>query len=260
MLQCLAVESVAFGFEDSLHDIAVPVLHQFAVQTDPEGLVRRVAVGGIPCFRFRLGDTLIVVAGRVEHQILAGILAHFLGHDRRVEHHRQNGFIVLHSGFPACLHKPLLAELRQELVLGIMMMDAIGEPDTFEIPLESLPLGRLTSGFRLPAIKSFQSSSDTEVVRAILIIEDVASPEGCLAQIIHQSLLLHRQALKIRHAVTQYRQIVESVHHILKILFGLRLRLCRFAAAAHQRCQSNKKENDFFHIFRIAPKRFLLTL
>ena len=174
MLQRLAVETAYFI--DALLYLACFILDQFGVQTDPERLGTVVLVRSIPCLSFGLRYPLaIVVAGGVEHQVHAVLCCRALGHDGRVEHDGQNSRVVGHARFLAGSHEPLLAELRQELVFAVMVVNTIGEPDALEITLEGGELVRILI-IRIVHIQVLQRTTDTEIVASVLVKEDVTTP------------------------------------------------------------------------------------
>ena len=139
MLQCLTVETTYFV--GALHDLTLLVLYELGVETDPQRFGTIVLMRRIPCFGFGLGHTLtVIVSGRVGHEIDTVLCRHTFGHDSRIEHNRQDGFVVLDTGFLAGFNEPCLVKLRQELIFRIVMVNTVGEPDTFEIFLKERPL------------------------------------------------------------------------------------------------------------------------
>ena len=167
MLQCLAVQTAYLI--DALFDLAVLVLDELGVQTDPQGFGRVVFVGSVPCFGLSLGDAVaVVVACRTSHQIDTVLGGCTLGHHSRIKHHRQDSGIVLDARFLTCRFKPSLVEFGQELILRIVVVDAVGEPDTLEITLESRELFCVFV-VRIIEVQGLECPTDTEVITAVLV-------------------------------------------------------------------------------------------
>ena len=142
MLEGFGIEPA--DFIDALLDLAVVVLHELGVQTDPLGFGAVVFMQGVPFLRLRLGHTLaVVVAGGAENEIHTVLRGRALGHDSRVEHHRDDLLVIGDTGFCTGVDEPLLGELRQELILGIMVVNTVGEPDAFEVAFEGGELVRV---------------------------------------------------------------------------------------------------------------------
>ena len=98
----------------------------------------------VPFLRLRLCDAFaVVVAGGAENEIHAVLRGRAFRHDSRVEHHRDDLLVIGDTGFCTGVDEPLLGELRQELILGIMVVNTIGEPDALEVTLESCELIRI---------------------------------------------------------------------------------------------------------------------
>ena len=122
---------------DTLHNLAVFVLDELRVETDPHGFRAVIFVRCIPCLRLGLGYSFsVVIAGRVSHEIDAILGGRTLRHNRRIKHDREDSRVVGHTCFSTSVYEPLLTELRHELILGIVMVNAVGEPDTFKVFLE----------------------------------------------------------------------------------------------------------------------------
>ena len=178
MLEGFGIEPA--DFIDALLDLAVVVLHELGVQTDPFRFGAVIFVESVPFLRLRLCDAFaVVVAGGAENQIHTVLRGRALRHDSRIEHHRDDLLVIGDTGLATGVDEPLLGELRQELILGIMMVDTVGEPHALEVTLEGGELVRVLV-IRIVEVERLQRTTDTKVVTAVLVKEDVASPEGRL--------------------------------------------------------------------------------
>ena len=124
------------------------------------------------------------------------------------------------------------------------MMDAVGEPHALEIFLKSLPIGILLPSFQAGVgfIQCLTGSAYTEVISAVLVKEDVASPEGSLGEAIDELLLLQAQRIELRHVVADDLQVIEFIHVVNKFLLLL--------LATHKKGQCNDVQctkDSFFH-------------
>ena len=190
---------------------------------------------GVICLCFGLCHALIVVASRVHQQVYARIGAHFLGQHSRVKHHVQQLYVVflLEVTLLAGLHEPLARAFGQKLVLAVVMMDAVGEPHTLQIQHKFVPFLRgLVAGVVL--VHALADAANTQIVAAILVRQDVPTPQCGFAQVVHKSLLLNTQVLKSGHAIAQYTQVIKLIYHIRKILNGGR-RLLALLITCQQR-------------------------
>ena len=89
-------------------------------------------------------------------------------------------------------------------------MDAVGEPDLFQVFLQRLPLGRRAVALVI-LIHRFERAAHGEVVFEILVEQDVAAAFGRFGQIIDQLLLLQRKLLEAGDFVTDDLDVVETV-------------------------------------------------
>ena len=82
-----------------------------------------------------------------------------------------------------------LGELRCELVVGIVVVDAICKPYLLKVYLEVFPVLAFLVAF-VGSVNTFQSVTNHQVVLEELVVEDVASPVGGFGQIIYELFLL----------------------------------------------------------------------
>ena len=181
---------------------------------------------------FGLGEPFVVVAGGGEQQVNTGGLVHFLRHDGGVEHDGQelleeSGEVVGLSSAVDELEvglryaagsrgEPLLGELRQELILGIVVMDTVGEPYALEVLLHEQVLRVLLVG--VVEVDTLEGAADGEVVTAVLVVEDVASLQGSLSEIIDKGLLLKGKRVEVRYLVPKHFEVIEFVHVVIDFL------------------------------------------
>ena len=100
----------------------------------------------------------------------------------------------------------------------------------------------------LVQIDGFHCTADTQIVTAVLVIQNVAPLQGGLAQIVDELLLLKRQLLKTLYTVAQNFQIIEFVHVVSEfvvVVFGCLL----FAAGQTYGRKNNngRQKKCFFH-------------
>ena len=191
MLQRLTVQTAYFI--NALFYLTVLVLYQLAVQTNPQRFCTIVLMRRIPCFGLSLRHSFaVVVTCRTKNQIHTVLCSHSLRHHIRIEHHRQDRLVIFHAGFLTSSYKPILRKLRQELILAVMMMDTIGEPDALEILLKNIKLCR-TLLVRIVEIQCLARTTDTQVVTSVLVKQDITSPQRRLTQTINELLLLQTQ-------------------------------------------------------------------
>ena len=227
------------------------VLHQLAVQPvgDRFGVP---GVGGrhprVEALGLRLRNAPVVVARRGEQQVVARPLVQPRGVGRRVEDrpahrgdHRLQVAEPLHGDRLAKFQKIALRELRRELVVRIVVVDAVGEPHLFQILLQSLPFGRRA----VPGVvfvNHFKGPAHRQVHDAVLVVENVPAALRSLRKIIDQFLLFERQRLETRYFVTDDLDVVEAVD-------DPRRRTLRRVAARGQcgnhKCHGYKRKKPF---------------
>ena len=185
MLQRLAVQPS--NLIHALDNLAFVVLDELRVQSNPQRLFGVVLMRCVPRLGFGLRHTLaVVVAGRVGYQIHTVLCGHSFWHNLGIEHHGQNSFVVLHSGFLAGSDEPLLAELRQELVLAVVMMNTVAEPHAFQIPLESRPILVGALHFVLVEVQLLARTTNAQVIPSVLVKQYIPTPQCCLAKAVQQ--------------------------------------------------------------------------
>ena len=154
------------------------VLHEVLLQPLVEGLCLGLC-----------DALLVVVAGRREQQVVALALVDTLGHDVGTEDEVEEFFRGLGEA-AACderLHV-LSREARLELVAAIVVVNAVGEPDTLEINLKSPELLRGAGALEIH-VYALQQLSEGEIAASVLVPQDVASPQCCLCEMEHKLFL-----------------------------------------------------------------------
>ena len=105
---------------------------------------------------------------------------------------------------------------RQDLVVGVVVMDAVAEEHALGIDEEIVPFGRLAvAGIVLENV--FQQVADLEVVFEILVPSDVAAGLGRFTQVVDVFLLLQGKIFPERHLVTQDFDVREFVDGVFEI-------------------------------------------
>ena len=162
----------------------------------------------------------IVVVGRGQDQIDAVSLIGFDAQHCRIEDgfldariaesdHR-NAHTEVVGQCIQLFFQPFLSESWLELRIAIMMMDAVGKPDLLHVLLEGLPL-RVVLVALIMLVHRLANMADRQVVAAVLVPKDVASPQGSLCQIIDQSLLLQVELFESRHFVAKHLDVGKTI-------------------------------------------------
>ena len=215
-LDDLAVESVADG---------VRIGRVFHLRIEVVDLLRRYAVieidgGGF--YQVFLRSLILqrgIEFGIVDHlqqEIPAdGIFAHGV---------HQRGEIILR----AC---------RQDLVVGVVMVDAVAEEHALGIDQEVVPLGRgAVNGLILE--DGLEDVADFQVVLEILVPGDVAAGFGRFAEVIDIFFLLQGKVFPARHLVAEHLDVGEFVDGILETGIA-----CLRSAGCQGEAQSGEKDH-----------------
>ena len=103
-------------------------------------------------FGFCLSDTLIEMTGRCMYQVFTVSLVHPFGKNLRIKHHREEFIAHFIESLPCperqstSIHllklftKIVRRKAGHHLLAAIVMIDAVGEPDTFQIHLHGTKL------------------------------------------------------------------------------------------------------------------------
>ena len=200
------------------------------------------------------GQRAVVVAvGRRRNDILLRALV-FVGRvEVRVADDRQQDGCLLRRNARG-LHQRgqvVLAAERQDLVLAIVVMDAVAEEDPLGVDQEGVPL----LAAALPGIvlqDGFQRMADAEVVLEVLLPDDVAAGLGSLAEVVDILLLLERERLPSGDPVAQHLDVRKLVDGILEIGFGALL--CAVIATCQARQAQTCNQCHYEYLFHSATK------
>ena len=238
---------------DALGDRPVGLFHQLRVEPVGDRLgIAGIGHVGIELLGFGLRNPLVVVAARCGDHIHAGGLIEPLGADLRIEDGRadfaaqriQLAEPLLGNGLDD-VEQIALGEFGHELVVRIVMMDAVGEPDLFQVLFERFPLGAFAVA-RIVLVDRFERAAHGQIVLAILVVEDVAAALRGLGQIVDELLLVERKLGEARDLVTDHLDVVEAVDDPRS-----RLRLVGAGARSSGKKCHRCDCNDFFHIVRV---------
>ena len=127
-----------------------------------------------------------------------------------------------------------IRNLREELVLSIVVMDTVTEENAFGIDHEILEIGTFTVAL-VGINHSLNGLADAEVVLEVLFGQDVAAAFGSFTQVIEISLLLNSELIPVRDLVAHDAQVGELVHKELEFFLGLFNDLGFFGTATNQR-------------------------
>ena len=112
----------------------------------------------------------------------------------------------------------LLRTLREELVLGIVMVDTVAEEHSLGICLELSPI--LTCTVALIVLEDIlEGLANVKVVLAVLHPDDVAAVFCSLRKMVYIFLLLKSQRVPSRHLISHYLEVGKLVHEILELAF-----------------------------------------
>ena len=191
---------------------------------------------------------MVVVARRGEQQIVARLLVELRRIERRIENRPadlaaqgvQGAELLLGDGLDG-VEQVAFGEFGHELVVRIVVVDAVGEPYLFEVLLQRLPLGRRAVAL-IVLVNRLQRAAHRKVHRAILVEQDVTAAFGSLGKVIDQLLLFERQLFETGNFVTDDLDVVETVDDPRRLAFR---------AVARGQCGNNKchgcKDKKPFH-------------
>ena len=196
------------------------ILHQLRVQTVGDRLGIVAGSGGHPGIEglgLGLVHPRVVVARRGEQQVLAVRLVEPRRIERRVEDRPAN---ISPQGVQLAeallgnrlddVEQVALRELGAELVVRIVVVDAVGEPHLLEVFLERLPLGgRAVAGVVL--IDDLQRPPDRKVHAAVLVVENIPAALGSLGQVVDELLLAKGKLVESGHFVADDLDVVETI-------------------------------------------------
>ena len=160
-----------------------------------------------------LADALVEMTGRGLYQVGTVSLVHPLGENLRIEHHGEEFITKSIECLPWPERQPagvyflkLLTEIvcrkaRHHLLTAVVMIDAVGKPDTLQINLQSPELVRIVTD--IPVRKNnLHHLANPEVVLPKLIECDIPAVERGFRKIINQFFLLRGKVFKTRQLVS----------------------------------------------------------
>ena len=106
-----------------------------------------------------------------------------------------------------------------ELVVRIVVVDAVGEPDLFEVLLQRQPFGRSTVAL-VVFVNDLKRAAHGKVHRAVLVEKNVAAALGGFGKVIDQLFLFERKLLEAGDFVTDDLDIVETVDDPRRFALG----------------------------------------
>ena len=229
-----------------LHDLAV-FLHDLAVEAIADG----VRVGRVFHLRIEVVDffgvnVIIKVHGRSLYEVFLRALILQRGVQVRIEDH------ILEEDYALGLRTHGLHQALQigfgaagdDLVVGIVVMDAVAEKHAFGVDQEVLPL--LALAFAFVVLEDvLEDMADFQIVFEILVPGNVAARLGSFRKVIDVGFLLEAQFVPARHLVAQYLDVSKFVDGILELgITGLR------SAGCQHQAQSGRDDHGFdeFHM------------
>ncbi len=228
--------------------LAFLIFHHFGVE--PPGnrfRVCRVNDAGVIFFHFLARDIFIIVNGGKFHQVSGGFRGPALRPYGRIVNNVQQAFVFYATGVQQG-GEILLRTSREDFVLRIMVVDAVGEEYPFGIDQKIL----IFSCFRINGCvlqNGFQRMADAQVVFAVLVPEDVPAVLGGFCQVIGVFFLLQAQVFPARNAVAHDFQVCEGINRVLEIMSAA-LRLGRIAAG-HQKGGTSAKKHFYYILHNV---------
>ncbi len=113
-----------------------------------------------------------------------------------------------------------------------MVVYAVAEPYLLEVGFEGFEVVGVARSV-VGCVHGLEHAADVEVGGVVLVPEDVAAPEGCLGEIVHQDFLVEGQVLEFGNFVAEYFDVGEVVDHIIEVV-GLLCRLLPVAGCGNE--------------------------
>ncbi len=217
------------GYHPFLLEQLAVALDESAVHAEHDWMFRVGVIGlhgVVEVFCLCLSDSVVVVHGTGEEKVLTLGQIDTLSKERRVEDDLTDEVKVCHTACTATFvdllilfAEPLLGEVGYELLTTVVMMYAVGEPYAFEIDFHLLELIRfLVLGI---LIDIFEYIAHLKVVLAVLVEEDVASPESCLTEVVDECLLFQGKVFEALDLVTEHLKVSKTFIGIDEVVFCL---------------------------------------
>ena len=210
-------------FPGQFADDAVRAFDDLRVEAVGDGAgILRVHDAGVILLHLFTGDALIEVHGRLGDDVAGGLRGPALRVALRVVDDIDQVVILDADGFQEVGEIGLRAG-REELVLGIVVMHAVGEEQALGIDQEVLEI----SAFAVALVvleDVLHGVAHAEVVLAVLVPEDVAAVLGGFRQVVGVFLLFQGQAVPAGDLVTHDLEVGERVHGIAERLLRFLLR------------------------------------
>ena len=235
--------------EDPAIDLCKPAVQ--SVGDGAKGVLTRLHLGVEGVHLGLRQVSLVVVVGRSLNQVHVSTLDGAFREDRRVEDDRRKLGEQLVYGLSFAegelrrlylsdtVSKELLRERGENLILGVVVVNAVGEPDSLEVCLQRLELLILPIAL-VRRVHRFQRAADRKVIATVLVCQDIAPHQSRLGEVIKQLLLPEAQLLEAGHLITEDLQVCELVHYVVEgSLAALCLRGRLVAASSHTYCCHN---------------------
>ena len=209
-------------------DDAVRALDDLRVEAVGDGaVVLRVHDPGVVPLHLVAGDAVIEVHGGELHDVAGSLRGAALGISFRIVDDVQEVVVVDADRFQQLREIGLRAG-REEFVLGIVVVDAVGEEQTLGIDCKGFEISALAVAF-VVLQDVLHRVADAEVVPAVLVPEDVAAVLGGFGEVVRVLLLFQGEAVPPGDLVSHDLEVGERIDGIAERLFGL-----LFRAGAHE--------------------------
>ena len=215
-----------------LYHLAI-LLYETAVHAIHHGsLILGVLQVVVECLGLCLCNTIIVVAGRGEHEVLSIGLVYALGHHCGVEDGREHFITQLGESLPLsqrklrciyrnqCLAEEFGSEAGLELVGAVVVMYTTREPYTLGVGHEVLPFLSLLVALEV-GVYGLQHLADNEVVASVLVEQDVAALQRSLLEVVNKFLLVERERIESLHFVAEHLDVRKCLVGIAESSFFL---------------------------------------
>ena len=198
-------------------DTAVSVLHDLGVEAIGYGLgIFGICNGGVITLDFVSGYAFIEIDRRGGDNVCGRICRLARGQEIAVVYdvHHFTALVPVANGLHQA-HEILLGTLREEFVLGVVMMYAVREEHALRIDGECLELVAVAVAV-IVLEYVLQDPADAEVISPVLVPINVAAPFGGLGQVIHVCFLLETEVLPSFDPVPDDAEVRKLVYEILE--------------------------------------------
>ena len=108
-----------------------------------------------------------------------------------------------------------LAETGHELLRPVVVVDAVAEPDPFQVDGEGLEEVAVPVAL-VAGVDGFEHAADAQVVAPVLVEEDVAPLQGGFGKVIDKGFLTEAQVVETGHLVAEHLDVGKLLVSVLE--------------------------------------------